>query len=85
MGIKLISTISLISSLMVFTGCATVQEAVKVVATDPNTHQAAVSLGSAAAQAVAMSNPELAAIVTSGIAVVSAVTALAKAYKKVKK
>jgi hypothetical protein len=88
MKTKLVAVLSLFSScisgILVFTGCATVDETVRTVVADPNVQAAAQTLGNVAVTAAVMSKPELAAVITSGVAAVGAITALVKAFKKVK-
>jgi uncharacterized lipoprotein YajG len=66
------------SSIVLFTGCAAVQETAKAVIADPGVHAAANVLVSAAATTAAISNPEIVAVVTAVSALIGAVAAYRK-------
>ena len=78
------TTLWMLLSMFLLTGCAAVQEAVHVVVSDPNVQSAVSAVLPAVTTAIVLSKPELVAVITSGVAAVGAVTALFKAFKKVK-
>jgi hypothetical protein len=61
-------------------GCTTVQETARAIVSDPN----AQAIVPAAVKVAVLTNPELAVAATSVIAIIGAVTAVVKAFKKVK-
>lgn len=73
-----------IAPIILFCGCAEVQEVATKVVTDPNVIAAVKTAGAVAIQSATYSNPEIAAVATAGVALATAVGALVKAFKKAK-
>jgi hypothetical protein len=76
--------ISLIPILLFF-GCAEVQSIATRVVTDPNVIAAAKVAGTAAIKTATYGNPEIAAVVTAGTAMLVAIGALVKSFDKEEK
>lgn len=70
--------------IILFCGCAEVQEVATTVVSDPNVVEAVKATGQAAVTAVGVSYPEVAVVVTAGIALAEAIKALAKKQKEAK-